>query len=145
MDSPVLWDVMETDLRSHLRCVFQLGDPRGLHHHTPSACCQGETVHREHRRAGTGGQRAGQGNASVRLKTKHSFKSCGKMSIAALFCCCCCSLYNCWSWKSRYAFPSHAPQTVFGVVRLFKSNSQMIFFFSQWWYQLNVPNVWKKS
>lgn len=45
-------------------CVFQLGDPRGLHHHTPSTCCQGETVHREHRGAGAGGQRAGQGNTS---------------------------------------------------------------------------------
>lgn len=55
-----------------LRCdffvfVFQLGDPRGLHHHTPSACRQGEAVYREHRGAGTGGQRAGQGNASVCL------------------------------------------------------------------------------
>lgn len=55
-------------MKANLRCdfcrVFQLGDPRGLHHHAPSACCQGETVHREHGGAGTGGQRAGQGNTS---------------------------------------------------------------------------------
>lgn len=46
-------------------CVFQLGDPGGLHHHTPAACCQGEAVYREHRGAGAGGQRAGQGNVSL--------------------------------------------------------------------------------
>ncbi len=57
--------VMEANLWSVFCCVFQLGDPRGLHHHTPSACCQGETVHREHRGAGAGGQRTGQGNTSV--------------------------------------------------------------------------------
>lgn len=57
--------VMEANLWSVFCCVFQLGDPGGLHHHTPSACCQGETVYREHRGAGTGGQRTGQGNASV--------------------------------------------------------------------------------
>ena len=54
--------VMEANLWSDLCCVFQLGDPGGLHHHTPSACCQGETVYREHWGAGTGGQRTGQGN-----------------------------------------------------------------------------------
>lgn len=48
-------------------CVFQLGDPGGLHHHTPAACCQGEAVYREHRGAGAGGQRAGQGNVSLSL------------------------------------------------------------------------------
>lgn len=53
--------------------VFQLGDPRGLHHHTPSACCQGEAVYREHWGAGTGGQRAGQGNASVCLALFYSY------------------------------------------------------------------------
>lgn len=57
--------VMEANLWSVFCCVFQLGHPRGLHHHTPSACCQGETVYREHRGAGTGGQRTGQGNTSV--------------------------------------------------------------------------------
>lgn len=59
--SPLLWKLT---LRCDFCRVFQLGDPRGLHHHTPSACCQGETVHREHGGAGTGGQRAGQGNTS---------------------------------------------------------------------------------
>lgn len=67
-DEVIVWEHCATmlswkaNLWSVFCCVFQLGDPRGLHHHTPSACCQGETVYREHRGAGTGGQRTGQGN-----------------------------------------------------------------------------------
>lgn len=40
----------------------QLGNPRRLHHHTPSASGQSEALHREHRGSGPGGQGAGPGN-----------------------------------------------------------------------------------
>lgn len=77
-DEVTMWEhraVMETNLWSALCCVFQLGDPRGLHHHTPAACCQGETVYREYRSAGTGGQRAWQGNTSILLTISNQHRT----------------------------------------------------------------------
>src|SRR4029434_1131287 len=49
--------------------VLQLGDAGGLHHHAPTPGCQGQAVHREHRRAGSGGQGAGQGKNDARRHT----------------------------------------------------------------------------
>lgn len=45
----------------------QLGHPRRLHDNTCASCSEGEAVHREHRSAGSGGQRAREGKEILRL------------------------------------------------------------------------------
>lgn len=58
---------LPVELNISLSLFSQLGHPRRLHNNTCASCSEGEAVHREHRSAGSGGQRAWEGKEILSL------------------------------------------------------------------------------